>query len=105
MEGSAEWELLTEGVWDSVGSVDLELVGEEDWEIGDELRGESMLSLLRLGSREGTGAVVKVTILMPLLVVVLAGINRVVWLSAAGIAIRCGWFALHPTVVSCVPVE
>lgn len=48
-----------------------------------------MLSLT-LGSREGTGAVAKVTILMPLLVLVLAGMNSVVWLLAAGTAIRWG---------------
>ena len=75
--GSSEWELAVEGVGRIEGIVDLELVVEGDWETGEELRGESMLSLLMLGSREGTGAVAKVTILMPLLVLVLAGIKRV----------------------------
>ena len=76
-EGSRVWELAVEGVGGRE-MVDLELVFEGDWETGEELRGESMLSLLMLGSREGTGAVAKVTILMPLLVLVLAGMNRVV---------------------------
>jgi len=59
-------------------------------ELLDELRGESMLSLLMLGSRDGFPARAKVRILMPLLVLVLAGMNSVVCLSAAGIAIRWG---------------
>ena len=76
-EGSRVWELADEGVGGRE-IVDLELVVEGDLETGEELRGESMLNLLMLGSREGTGAVAKVTILMPLLVLVLAGMNRVV---------------------------
>ena len=75
-EGSMVWELAVEGVGGR--EIDLELVVEGEWETGEELRGESMLSLLMLGSREGTGAVARVTILMPLLVLVLAGMNRVV---------------------------
>lgn len=76
-EGSRVWELAVEGVGGRE-IVDLELAFEGDWETGEELRGESTLSLLMLGSRDGTGAVAKVTILMPLLVLVLAGMNRVV---------------------------
>ena len=64
-----------------------------------------MLNLLRLGGGVGTGAVARVMILMPLLVLVLAGMKRVVCLLAAGTAIRWGWLALHPAVFSCVPVE
>ena len=100
-----ETELVADGVWEIGDVVDVKLVVEGDLEAGEELRGESMLSLLMLGSSDGTGAVAKVTILMPLLVLVLAGMNRVVWLLAAGTLILCGWFALHPTVVSTVPVE
>ena len=70
--------------------MDLELVVESEGGAGEELRGESMLSLLMLGSREGTGAVASVTILIPLLVLVLAGMNSVVWLLAAGTAILWG---------------
>ena len=84
---------------------DLELAIEGDLGAGELLRGESMLSLLRLGVTEGTGAVARVMILMPRLVLVLAGMKRVVCLLAAGTAIRWGWFALHPIVLSCVPVE
>ena len=76
--GSRVMELAVEGIRGTEAMVDLELVVEGDWETGEELRGESMLSLLRLGSREGTGAAAKVTILMPLLVLVLAGMKRVV---------------------------
>jgi hypothetical protein len=78
--------------------VALRLAVEGDSGTGDVLRGESMLNLptlllmllLMLGSREGTGAVARVTILMPLLVLVLAGMNSVVWWFAAGTAIRWG---------------
>lgn len=78
-----EWVLAMEGVWEMVGMLDRVLaVVEGDLgageELRDELRGESMWSLLRLGSRAGFGAIAKVTIFMPLLVEVLAGINRVV---------------------------
>ena len=76
--GSRVWELTVEGVCGMEAIVDLELVVEGDWETGEELRGESMLSLLMLGSREGIGAAARVTILMPLLVLVLAGMKRVV---------------------------
>ncbi len=53
-----------------------------------------------LGTMIGAGAIAKETILMPRLVLVVAGINRVVLLSAAGMAILLGWFAPHPAVVS-----
>ncbi len=43
------------------------------------------------------------TIFIPRLVLVVAGMNNVVRLFGAGIAIR--WFALQHPVVSCVPVE
>lgn len=69
---------------------DLELAIEGDLGAGELLRGESMLSLLRLGVTEGTGAVARVMILMPRLVLVLAGMKRVVCLLAAGTAIRWG---------------
>lgn len=74
---------------------DLELamegdLGEGDLGAGELLLGESMLNLLRLGVLEGTGAVASVMILMPLLVLVLAGMKRVVCLLAAGTAIRWG---------------
>lgn len=58
-----------------------------------------------LGTMIGAGAIAKETILMPRLVLVVAGINKLVLLSAAGIAILLGWFAPHPAVVSWVPVE
>ena len=77
-EESSVWKLAVEGVCGREAIVDLELVVEGDCETGEELRGGSMLSLLMLGSREGTGAAAKVTILMPLLVLVLAGMKRVV---------------------------
>jgi len=93
-EGSVDLELAMEGVWDTEGKLDLGLAVEGDCGAGDELldelRGESMLSLLMLGSRDGFPARAKVRILMPLLVLVLAGMNSVVCLSAAGIAIRWG---------------
>lgn len=108
-EGSVDLELALEGIWDREGKLDRGLAVEGDCGVGDELldelRGESMLSLLMLGSWDGLPARAKVRILMPLLVLVLAGMNSVVCLSAAGTAILCGWLALHPTVVSWVPVE
>jgi len=108
-ERSVDLLLAIEGVWDIDGRLDLGLAvdGERGAgeELRDELRGESRLSLLMLGSKEGLDTLARVTILMPLLVLVLAGMNSVVCLFAAGTAIRWGWFALHPPVVSCVPVE
>ena len=104
-EGSADGTLDTEDVWEARVVDDLELAMDGDLGVGEPLRGESMLSLLRLGVDEGTGAVARVIILIPLLVLVLAGMKRVVCLFAAGTAIRWGWLALHPMVLSCVPVE
>ncbi len=93
-DGSVDLELAMEEIWDKVGTLDLELEVEGDFGAGDELleelRGESMLSLLMLGSRDGFPAKAKVRILMPLLVLVLAGMNSVVCLSADGMAILCG---------------
>ena len=63
------------------------------------------LRLLMLGIGEGLGALVSETILIPRLVLVAAGMNNVVRLLSAGMAILLGWFPLHPAVVSCVPVE
>lgn len=83
-----DFELAIEGVCDIVGVEDLELMGDADCIAGELLRGESILSLLRLGSRDGKGGFDRVTIFMPLLVLVLAGMNRVVWLFGAGTAIR-----------------
>jgi len=108
-EGSVDLELALDGIWDREGKLVFGLAVEVDFGAGDELldelRGESMLSLLRLGSWDGMPAKAKVRILMPLLVLVLAGMNSVVCLFAAGTAILCGWLALQPTVVSWVPVE
>lgn len=87
-EGSADGALDTEDVYEANVVDDLELVIEGDLGAGEPLRGESMLNLLRLGVDEGTGAVARVMILMPLLVLVLAGMNRVVCLFAAGTAMR-----------------
>lgn len=56
---------------------------------------------LRLGSR----AVAKVAILMPRLVLVLAGMKRVVLPLDAGMEMRWGWLVEQHPVVSCVPVE
>lgn len=114
--GVVDWEeevdlvLVMEGVWVMEGRLLRGLAVDGEWGVGDELLEEdffeeSRLSLLMLGSRDGFGASANVTILMPLLVLVLAGMNSVVLLSAAGTAIRWGWLALHPTEVSWVPVE
>ena len=73
---------------------------EGDLGPGEELRGESRLRLEMLGAGDGTGAGVRETTLTPLLVLVVAGMNSVVWLFAAGTAMRWGWLALHPFVVS-----
>ena len=55
---------------------------EGDWDAGEPLlewpAGESRPRLLMLGIGEGIGAVARETILIPLLVPVVAGINRVV---------------------------
>ena len=104
-ERSADGALDTEDVWEARVVDDLELAMDGDLGTGEPLRGESMLSVLRLGAGEGTGAVARVMILMPLLVLVLAGMKSVVCLFAAGTAMRWGWLALHPMVLSCVPVE
>lgn len=77
-EGSADLELAIDGVCETVGVEDLELTLEAECRAGEPLRGESMLNLLRLGSGESIGAFDKVTILIPLLVLVLAGMKRVV---------------------------
>ena len=87
-EVSADGALDTEDVYEAKVVEDLELVIEGDLGAGEPLRGESMLNLLRLGVDEGTGAVARVMILMPLLVLVLAGMKRVVCLFAAGTAMR-----------------
>ena len=89
-EGSADGTLDNEDVKEARVVDDLELAIEGEGGAGEPLRGESMLNLLRLGVGVGTGAVAKVMILMPLLVFVLAGMKRVVWLLAAGTAIRWG---------------
>lgn len=73
---------------------------EESWDMGvcgvggllEELVVE-MLDLVeaidgRLSFRGGSGAVARVAILIPRLVLVLAGMKRVVWLLVAGMAIR-----------------
>lgn len=75
-EGSADGALDIEDVWEAKVVDDLELAIDGDLGTGEPLRGESMLSLLRLG--EGTGAVARVMILIPLLVLVLAGMKSVV---------------------------
>ena len=103
--------LAMDGVWEEevmlVERVLLVVAGDIGGgeELREELRGESMWRPARLDSGVGFGAVIRVTIFMPLLVLVLAGMKSVVCLSAAGTAIRLGWLALHPIVVSCVPVE
>ena len=89
-EGSADGALDMEELTEANVVDDLELAIEGDLGVGELLRPESMLNLLRLGVKQGTGAVARVMILMPLLVLVLAGMKRVDWLLAAGTAIRCG---------------
>lgn len=89
-EGSADGAVDIEDVCEARVVEDLELAIEGDLGAGEPLRGESMLNLLRLGATEGAGAVARVIILMPLLVLVLAGMNRVVCLFAAGTAILWG---------------
>ena len=100
VEGSADGTLDMEDVKEAKVVEDLELAMEGDLGVGEPLRGESMLSLLRLGVGGGRGAMGNVMIFIPLLVLVLAGMKRVVCLLAAGTAIRWGWFALHPVVFS-----
>ena len=89
-EGSAEGTLDNEDVKEARVVDDLELAMEGDLRVGEPLRGESKRNLRRLGVSVGAGVVAKVTILMPLLVLVLAGMKSVVCLLAAGTAIRCG---------------
>ena len=89
-EGSAEGTFDNEDVNEARVVDDLELAMEGDLGVGDVLRGESMLNWLRLGVEAGSGVVARVTILIPLLVLVLAGMKRVVCLLAAGTAIRLG---------------
>ena len=86
-ERSADGALDIEDVYEANVVDDLELEIEGDLGAGELLRGESMLNLLRLGVMDGTGAVARVMILMPLLVLVLAGMKRGVFLLAAGTAI------------------
>lgn len=88
-EGSAEGTLDNEDVNEARVVDDLELAMEGDLGVGEPLRGESMLRLLRLGV-VGMGVLARVTILIPLLVLVLAGMKRVVCLLAAGMAMRWG---------------
>ncbi len=87
-EGSADGTLDSEDVKEAKVVDDLELAMEGDFGVGEPLRGESMLSLLMLGVVVGAGAVARVMILIPLLVLVVAGMKRVVCLLAAGTAIR-----------------
>lgn len=89
-EGSADGALDVEDVKEAKVVEDRELAIEGEGGAGDPLRGESMLNLLRLGVGVivGAGVVARVMILMPLLVLVLAGMKRVVCLLAAGTAIR-----------------
>lgn len=89
-EGSADGTLDNEDVKEAKVVDDLELAMEGDLGVGELLSGESMLNWLRLGVEVGTGAVARVTILIPLLVLVLAGIKSVFCLLAAGTAIRRG---------------
>ena len=88
IEGSADGTLDREDVNEAKVVEDLELAMEGDLGVGEPLRGESMLSFFRLGVGVGQGAVGNVMIFIPLLVFVLAGMKRVVWLLAAGTAIR-----------------
>lgn len=72
----------------------------------DELREcEPRPRLAILDTGEGIGIFGRDMIFMPLLVLVLAGMNSVKLLSGPGMAILWGWLRLHPAVVSCVPVE
>ena len=87
-EGSVDGTLDIEDVKEAKVVDDLELAMEGDFGVGELLRGESMLSLLMLGVMVGGGAVARVMILIPLLVLVVAGMKRVVCLLAAGTAIR-----------------
>ena len=94
VERSDDLVLVIEGVWDMEGRLERGLAVEVEGDCGageeqrEELRVDSRLSLLMLGSKEGLGAVASVTIFIPLLVLVLAGMNKVCCLFAAGTAIR-----------------
>ena len=87
-DGSADGTLDKDDVKEPNVVDDLELAIDGDLGVGEPLRGESMLSLLRLDVGVETGGVDRVTILMPLLVLELAGMKRVVCLLAAGMDMR-----------------
>lgn len=53
---------------------------------------------------EGVIPLAKVMIFMPRLVLVLAGMKRVVWWLGAGMDMRLGWLELAQGLVSCAPV-
>lgn len=93
------------GVVDWEEAMDGSLVVEEGWELAVDTGSRALI----LGEEEGEGesgdVADKETIFMPLLVLVLAGMNRVFWPFCAGIDRRWGWLALQHAVSSCVPVE
>lgn len=83
MEGIEDLELATEG---DVGAG--EALREDP--VREDVDGESRPRPDMLGMGDGIGAFASETILIPRLVLVLAGMNKVSWLLGAGIAIRCG---------------
>lgn len=83
--------------------VDKEL--EVDWEFEVEAVERVESRDWRLSCRFSSEAVAKVAILIPRLVLVLAGMKRVVRLLSAGMAMRWGWLVEQHPVVSWVPVE
>lgn len=119
MEGAIDGALEVDEACGSEGIVDMLLATEGDEGAGEPLlevplRGEAFreelrdwelsprLAMLDTGDVTG-GAAARETIFMPLLVLVLAGMNNVRLWSGPGIDILCGWLRLHPAVVSCVP--
>ena len=93
-------EFVGEVVLESDAPVDAELITEGDLGAGELLlepfrepeceRVGCKVMVLMLGIREGIGAVDREMILIPLLVLVAAGMKSVVLLSSAGMAILLG---------------
>ena len=97
--------------WERDGALDMELAREGEAVVGDiGLVVESWdeeclrLRLLMLEAGEAFAPHCKETVLMPLLVLVLAGITSVTRPSGPGMISLLGWLMLHPA-LSCVPFE
>ena len=88
-----------EDVWEKLG---VETVVSRDFELVCE---ESVDKVVVLPEGETKGGMAKEMIFIPLLVLVLAGIKRVLALLGPGMETRLGWFELAHPVFSCVPVE